>query len=76
MQDIKDAICEYIKQRWIDPWEGSTRSFATAHDVDEKIIRKIANYKESSYSISVSSLEKMCTAREITLELFFKAIQR
>lgn len=76
MLSLDELICRHIQQEWIEPWSGSLRSFATEHDIDEKIVRKILNYKKTPYQISLSTLEKICRARNLTLELFFKHIGR
>lgn len=76
MQKLSATICEYITKQWINTWDGSARKFATEHDIDEKTVRKIIDYKKNPYSISLYTLEKMCVARDITLESFFKEIGR
>jgi hypothetical protein len=76
MQSINSVICEYVNREWIGPWSGSIRSFATEHDIDEKTVRKIVDYKTTPYSITLHTLEKMCIARKITLEKFFSLIKR
>jgi hypothetical protein len=76
MQALSVAICNYINKEWIDPWKGSIRAFATEHDIDEKTARKIIDFKKKPYSISLYTLEKMCSARDITLEIFFKSIKK
>lgn len=76
MQALSVVICEYIKKKWIAPWEGSIRAFATEHDIDEKTVRKIIDSDKTPYSISLYTLEKMCTARGITLQYFFTLIKR
>lgn len=76
MLRLDELICRHIQQEWIVPWSGSLRSFATEHDIDEKIVRKILHYKQTPYQISLSTLEKICRSRNLTLELFFKQIGR
>lgn len=48
--------------------------FAQAHYIEEKTARKIANDK--SYAMTLSTLEKICISRDITLEEFFRLIKR
>ncbi len=36
MLDLSTDICNYINKEWIAQWEGSIRSFAEEHGVDEK----------------------------------------
>lgn len=76
MLDLSADICNYINKEWIGRWEGSMRSFADEHDVDEKTIRQIIDFKKTSYKISLYTLDKMCTARDLTLEEFFRQIKR
>jgi hypothetical protein len=76
MKALSVVICEYINKEWIDPWKGSMRAFATEHDIDEKTVRKIIDFRKSSYSINLYTLEKMCNAKEISLEEFFRLIKR
>lgn len=76
VQDLYDKICEFITSKWIDAFDGSIRSFATNHDVDEKTVRKIKNWKEEHYKITIVTLEKLCKSRDLTLEDFFKQIKR
>ncbi|MCH5688932.1 hypothetical protein LWM68_34570 [Niabella sp. W65] len=76
MHDLNTDICNYINKEWIAHWEGSIRSFAEEHDVDEKTIRQIADSKNTPYRISLYTLHKMCVARHLTLEDFFRLIKR
>jgi hypothetical protein len=76
MKALSVVICEYINKEWIDHWKESIRAFATEHDIDEKTVRKIIDFKKTPYSISLYTLEKMCNAKEITLEEFFRLIKR
>ena len=76
MKALSIVICEYINKEWINPWKGSIRAFATNHDIDEKTVRSIIDFKDTSYSINLYTLEKMCNAEDITLEQFFKLIKR
>jgi len=76
VQDINAKICEFISDKWIDPSEESVRSFATNHDIDEKTVRRIKDWKNTPYQITLYTLEKICNARDLTLEEFFKLIKR
>lgn len=76
MQDLYDIINDFITREWIGPSEESARAFATNHDIDEKTVRRIKGWKEASYQITIYTLEKICTARDLTLEEFFKLIKR
>ena len=76
MRDLAAEICSYILKEWIASWKGSMRSFADEHDIDEKTVRQIVNSKTTPYKISLYTLEKICEARRITLESFFKQLKR
>ena len=76
MEDLYSIINDYICKEWIGPSEESSRSFATNHDIDEKTVRRIKDWKTSPYNITLYTLEKICTARDLTLEDFFGLIKR
>jgi hypothetical protein len=75
-QIIYDTICDYISREWLGTREESIRAFATNHYIDEKTVRRIKDWKKSPYKITLLTLEKICTSRDITLEEFFKIIKR
>jgi hypothetical protein len=76
MSNLNVEICNYINEEWIAKWEGSIRSFADEHDVDEKTVRQIIDIKNTPYKIGLYTLENMCTARGIKLQEFFRLINR
>jgi hypothetical protein len=76
VRDLYDIICEYISREWIGTRDNSIRSFATDHDIDEKTARRIAGWKVTPYRITLYTLEKICSSRNITLEQFFKKVGR
>jgi hypothetical protein len=76
MKDLSVEICDYINKEWIAKWEGSIRSFADEHDVDEKTVRQIIDIKNTPYKIGLYTIENMCIARGITLGIFFSLIKR
>lgn len=76
MRDLYFEICEYINREWILKRKGSKRSFAEDLDVDEKTIRQISKFKDEPYKISLYTLEKMCTAKGLSLEKFFRLLGR
>jgi hypothetical protein len=76
MSSLSIDICNYINEEWIAKWNGSIRSFAEEHDVDEKTVRQIIGIKNTPYKIGLYTLENMCTARGIKLQAFFKSIDR
>ena len=68
MIDINKKICNYISEEWISESK-SNRSFAINHNIDEKTVRKIL--QPNGYGIPVSTLKKICEARELNLSTFF-----
>jgi len=68
MVNINKRICNYIAAEWIAASK-SNRQFAIDHNLDEKTVRKILH--EVGYRIPVSTLQKICDAREIKLSEFF-----
>jgi hypothetical protein len=76
VRNLYDTICDYISREWIGSKNESVRAFATNHDIDEKTARRIKNWKTTPYRITLFTLEKICSSREITLEDFFKLIKR
>jgi hypothetical protein len=76
MRELSTEICAYIFKEWIAPWKGSIRSLATELDIDEKTLRQIKEYRIKSYKPSLYSIEKICRAKEISLEKFFRLIGR
>ncbi len=77
MDNINRQICKYIYINWIVKAE-SQRKFADEHNIEESIVRKIKkasldiDYIE--YNIPISTLEKICTSRELKLYEFFKMV--
>jgi DNA-binding Xre family transcriptional regulator len=76
VRDLYDTICEFISDKWIGSKARSVRAFATNHDIDEKTVRRIKDWKTTPYRITLYTLEKICSSRDITLEEFFKMIKR
>ncbi len=69
--DVNKKVCNYIAKEWISDSK-SNRIFALDHNIDEKTVRKLL--KEEGYIIPVATLYKICEAKEITLEDFFKKV--
>ena len=72
MPDINKRICNFISSEWISLYK-SNRSFALDHNIDEKTVRKIL--QEDGYRIPVTTLQKICEAKEIKLSAFFVLIE-
>ncbi|WP_299550973.1 helix-turn-helix transcriptional regulator [Seonamhaeicola sp.] len=71
MVSLKKKICNYIASEWISEYE-SNRQFAKDHAIDEKVVRRIL--KPEGSGISLTTLERICEAREIKISEFFKMI--
>jgi len=77
MTSINFAICSYIYNNWVLK-SVSQRSFALDHNIEESIVRKIKNtaLKKDNYeyNIPVTTLQKICEARNLKLHEFFKKV--
>ncbi|MEY8862476.1 transcriptional regulator [Tenacibaculum singaporense] len=73
MADINKIICNYITLEWMNEYK-SVRAFALDHYIDEKTARKIK--KKEGYRMPVSTLKKMCDAKEMSLSDFFCIIEK
>ncbi len=71
MVSLKQKICNYIAEEWINKAK-SNRQFAEDHAIDEKTVRGILRPEGSG--ISLTTLERICEAREIKISEFFKMI--
>ncbi|AEW02220.1 hypothetical protein A4D02_34660 [Niastella koreensis] len=72
MERLNDKICIYINKNWIK--DMTNRAFAIANDVDEKTVRRIKEIKDADYSISLDTLQRICSAQGVKLSEFFKMI--
>ena len=70
---INLKVSKAVEKQWIRYYP-SNRSFATAHDIDEKTVRRILS--DESYSMTIETLEKICSAEGMKLSDFFKLINR
>jgi len=72
MDNVNRRICKYIYYNWI------IRKFADEHNIEESIVRKIKKASQDKdyieYNIPITTLEKICTSREIKLYEFFKMV--
>ena len=73
MSDLNRKVCDYIAEKWIGENQAKTE-FALNHNIDEKTARRI--YNDKSYTITLSTLNKICEARNIKLSEFFKLIDK
>ena len=70
--DIDKKVCNYIAKEWVKPSK-SNRNFALDHNIDEKTVRKIL--QDDGYRIPLRTLHKVCEARNLRLEEFFKLVK-
>lgn len=68
MVSLKKKICNYIATEWISKAK-SNRQFAEDHAIDEKVVRRIL--EPEGNGISLTTLERICEAREIKISDFF-----
>ncbi len=77
MDSVNRHICKYIYYNWIINSD-SQRKFADEHNIEESIVRKIKKASQDKdyieYNIPITTLEKICTSREIKLYEFFKLV--
>lgn len=79
VKNLKSQINEYITSSWLKEYkylDGKYKfnKFVQVHFIEEKTARKIATDK--NYAMSLSTLEKICTSRDITLEDCFRLVGR
>lgn len=76
MSNLDETICKYLYIEWIAPFK-SQRAFAIEHNIEEVTVRKIKSValKGKKYSIPVSTLAKICEAREMKLGEFFAELR-
>lgn len=72
MADINQIICNYITLKWMSEYK-SVRAFALDHYIDEKTARKIK--RKAGYRMPISTLNKLCDAKELKLSDFFVLIE-
>ena len=77
MDNVNRLIFKYIYYNWIINSD-SQRKFADEHNIEESIVRKIKKASQDKdyieYNIPITTLEKICTSREIKLYEFFKMV--
>lgn len=78
-QKLRTVINNYIVEHWLNEYkylDGSYKytEFAKDHLIDEKIARKIAS--DNNYAMATETLETICDARDLTLEMFFALLGR
>jgi len=79
MKALGFVINQYIIEHWLKDYrypDGKYKytEFAKSHYIEEKIVRKIVTQK--NYVMSIETLEKICSSRDILLEEFFRLIKR
>lgn len=76
MRNVNQIICKYIYDNWVLK-SASQRSFALDHNIDETIVRKIKRTLQQEnyeYNIPISTLQKICESRNLSLSEFFKEV--
>ena len=73
MASLKEKICEFISDEWISKSK-SNRQFAEDHAIDEKSVRRILDPEVRG--ISLTTIERICEAREIKISEFFALIEQ
>ena len=78
-KDVIIAICKYVYLNWISK-EKSQREFASKCDIEESTVRRIKNIalgtSKTDYNMSLKTIAKICRKKEITLEEFFRNINK
>ena len=71
---MNHKISQFIYNEWVVK-SPSQRFFADSHSIDERVVRKIKNAAKEvdsiAYDLPISTLEKICNARELKLSEFF-----
>lgn len=67
MSDKNRKIVEFIRDEWLIQHTNNSQ-FARDHGIDEKIVRLIKD--DVAYTISLSTLIKICNARNLSLQEF------
>ena len=77
--DIVVPICKYIYNEWVLGAK-SQRDFASIHGIEESTVRRIKNVAlgttKTDYNMSLKTLFKICKKKGISLEQFFKLINK
>jgi DNA-binding Xre family transcriptional regulator len=71
MINANRKIVEYIRDIWVIPLDNNSK-FATDHNIDEKTVRRIR--EDHTYQISLITIQKICEAKELKLQEFFKMV--
>lgn len=78
MVGMNRKISQYIYNEWILK-SPSQRFFADSHSIDEGVVRKIKNAAKnqdfSEYDMPISTLEKICSSRDLKLSDFFRIVE-
>ncbi|WP_158963242.1 helix-turn-helix domain-containing protein [Myroides fluvii] len=67
MPNKNRRIVEFIRDEWLSQYTNNSQ-FARDHDIDEKMVRLIRD--DSTYTISLTTLIKICDAKAISLQEF------
>ncbi|WP_027375703.1 hypothetical protein [Kaistella palustris] len=64
-------IVEFIRDQWVIPMNNNSK-FANENNIDEKTVRRIR--EDTTYQISLVTIQKICEAKELLLYDFFKMV--
>ncbi|KQR95190.1 hypothetical protein ASG01_04885 [Chryseobacterium sp. Leaf180] len=68
MKVANRKIVEFIRDKWVIPMNNNSQ-FATENNIDEKTVRQIREDKD--YQISLTTIMRICEAKDIALSDFF-----
>ncbi|MGQ1946067.1 hypothetical protein ACT3CD_03050 [Geofilum sp. OHC36d9] len=71
MNSVNRQIVEFIRDNWVIPTNNNSL-FAKEHFIDEKTVRRIREDKE--YQIALTTIMRICEARNLKLYEFFKMV--
>lgn len=71
MKSANRKIVEYIRDNWVIPADNNSL-FAKEHFLDEKTVRRIKD--DEDYQIALTTIMRICEARNLKLYEFFKMV--
>lgn len=71
MKEKNRKIVDFIASEWISKAKNQS-AFATDHNIDEKTVRSIKF--DDKYTIGLTTIMKICEARNLKLSEFFKLV--
>lgn len=71
MNQANRKIVEFIRDKWVIPLNNNNL-FAKEHFIDEKTVRRIR--EDDEYQVSLITIMRICEAKNLKLNEFFKMI--